>query len=488
MKSRTMVVVVAAMVVLALLSVAGSAVAGPPKTGPAQEGDVQLAGTVASQISYQGRLTNAAGSPLSGNYNLVFQLWNDATAGSQVGSDIVKNGVPVSNGLFTVELDVPQGAFKGQALWLRIQVNGQWLSPRQPLLPAPYALSLRPGARIVGAEGSYAVLSVSNGSPGGIWVSQKEAIVGWTSDGIALAGIAGTGTGVLGRSFQFRGVSGTSDTNDGVVGQSEGDGKSGVYGVNSHTGGFGVFGRNTARENIGYLGGTYGAYGESGANTGTGVFGKATASYGRGVIGYSTGSLGIGVMGEAPGNDAYGVYAQATGARGIGIYARGGPGGYAAEFRGNVKVTSSATAATIIELGEGLDFAEGFDVTDGAAIEPGTVLVIDPEHPGQLMVSDRPYDRRVAGIVAGANGLGSGVRLGVDAFDYDVALAGRVYCNVDATYGEVSPGDLLTTSPTPGYAMVVMDHEKAQGAILGKAMEGLPAGQKGQILVLVTLQ
>ena len=80
------------------------------------------------------------------------------------------------------------------------------------------------------------------------------------------------------------------------------------------------------------------------------------------------------------------------------------------------------------------------------------------------------------------------MRLGVGQFDYDVALAGRVYCNVDANYGEVNPGDLLTTSPTSGYAMVVKDRAKAQGAILGKAMEKLEQGKKGQILVLVTLQ
>jgi hypothetical protein len=69
-----------------------------------------------------------------------------------------------------------------------------------------------------------------------------------------------------------------------------------------------------------------------------------------------------------------------------------------------------------------------------------------------------------------------------------VALAGRVYCNVDASFGDVSPGDLLTTSPTPGYAMAVRDHRRAQGAILGKAMERMPKGLKGQMLVLVTLQ
>jgi len=68
------------------------------------------------------------------------------------------------------------------------------------------------------------------------------------------------------------------------------------------------------------------------------------------------------------------------------------------------------------------------------------------------------------------------------------ALVGRVYCNVDATEEAVRPGDLLTTSSTPGYAMKVKDYTRAQGAILGKAMDRLERGKKGQILVLVTLQ
>jgi hypothetical protein len=69
-----------------------------------------------------------------------------------------------------------------------------------------------------------------------------------------------------------------------------------------------------------------------------------------------------------------------------------------------------------------------------------------------------------------------------------VALAGRVYCNVDATAATVEPGDLLTTSDRPGYAMKAIDYPRAQGAILGKAMQKLEKGKKGQILVLVTLQ
>ena len=157
------------------------------------------------------------------------------------------------------------------------------------------------------------------------------------------------------------------------------------------------------------------------------------------------------------------------------------------EVRGNIRV-SNAAGDPVVELGQGLDYAEGFDVSDNRHIQPGALLVIDPDYPGQLKLSSKAYDRKVAGIVAGAQGLGSGVRLGNGQFDHDVALAGRVYCNVDTAYGAVEPGDLLTTSDTPGCAMVVKDYSQAQGAILGKAMEPLAAGQKGQLLVLVTLQ
>jgi hypothetical protein len=36
--------------------------------------------------------------------------------------------------------------------------------------------------------------------------------------------------------------------------------------------------------------------------------------------------------------------------------------------------------------------------------------------------------------------------------------------------------------------MLAKDGRKAAGSILGKALEALPKGKKGQILVLVTLQ
>ena len=211
------------------------------------------------------------------------------------------------------------------------------------------------------------------------------------------------------------------------------------------------------------------------------------------INGSADGRVGIGT--SSPGGQldvrtdtTYGIRTQATQTNGVALFAYGGPSGAAAHFRGNVVLYDYTTNAVVMELGTGLDYAEGFDVADPASAAPGTVLVIDPDSAGQLKVSHRAYDSCVAGIVAGAKGLGSGVRLGCGQYDRDVALAGRVYCNVDATAAAVLPGDLLTTSDTPGHAMKAGDRDKAQGAILGKAMQGLAKGCKGQILVLVTLQ
>ncbi|MFL7792399.1 MAG: tail fiber domain-containing protein, partial [Anaerolineae bacterium] len=56
--------------------------------------------------------------------------------------------VPVENGLFTVFLEIPPTLFDGQALWLGVQVEGdaQEMTPRQQLLPAPYALYANAGS------------------------------------------------------------------------------------------------------------------------------------------------------------------------------------------------------------------------------------------------------------------------------------------------------------------------------------------------------
>jgi hypothetical protein len=145
---------------------------------------------------------------------------------------------------------------------------------------------------------------------------------------------------------------------------------------------------------------------------------------------------------------------------------------------------------TQLRIRGGSDISEPFEISENEKIKPGMVLVIDSENPGNLKTSDKPYDRCVAGIICGAGGIKPGLMLTQeDVFDdgRQVALAGRVYGLCDASYGSIQPGDLLTTSQTKGYAMKVTDYEKAQGAIIGKAMSNLDEG-KGLVLILVSLQ
>jgi hypothetical protein len=119
------------------------------------------------------------------------------------------------------------------------------------------------------------------------------------------------------------------------------------------------------------------------------------------------------------------------------------------------------------------------------------IVSIDPGAPGKLTLSAQAYDRRVAGVISGAGGVKPGVTMGQEGTladgQHPVALSGRVYVWADASRGAIKPGDLLTTSPTPGHAMKAANPTKAQGAIIGKAMTGLKSG-KGLVLALVTLQ
>jgi hypothetical protein len=148
-------------------------------------------------------------------------------------------------------------------------------------------------------------------------------------------------------------------------------------------------------------------------------------------------------------------------------------------------------ACSSITINGGSDLAEPFPISSAnKEIPKGSVMVIDAENPGKLKISAKPYDPCVAGVLSGANGVNPGIQMqqqGVLEGGKNVALTGRVYVLADAAYGAITPGDQLTTSSTPGHAMKVSNHARAEGAILGKAMTSLSQG-KGMVLVLVTLQ
>lgn len=139
----------------------------------------------------------------------------------------------------------------------------------------------------------------------------------------------------------------------------------------------------------------------------------------------------------------------------------------------------------------GSDLAESFIINSETDVSPGMLISIDEGRPGELTLSVSEYDKKIAGVVSGANNINTGLLLNqkgaVTDGEFPVALTGRVYCYVDATHSSVEPGDLLTTSSTPGYAMKASNFDKAYGSIVGKAMTSLKAGEKGLVLILLTL-
>lgn len=153
------------------------------------------------------------------------------------------------------------------------------------------------------------------------------------------------------------------------------------------------------------------------------------------------------------------------------------------------KVLNSGEVVTpVLQITGGSDVVESFQTGEDGR-DPGTLVVIDEALPGWLCASSTPYDHKLAGVVSGAGGVQSGIRLGQAGVldgDTPVAVAGRVYVKCCVENGPIRPGDLLTTSSISGHAMRATDRELSHGAVLGKAMSRLDHGT-GLVLVLVNL-
>jgi hypothetical protein len=146
---------------------------------------------------------------------------------------------------------------------------------------------------------------------------------------------------------------------------------------------------------------------------------------------------------------------------------------------GNVYADGSFT-------GGGADVAERIDVSE--AVEPGDVVEIDPNNPGKFRKAREALSTRVAGVISTA----PGVVLGNKSAEHNdarpiLALAGRVPVKVTAKYGAIAVGDLLVSSPIPGYAMKCPEKSQCIGAVIGKALEPLAEGS-GLIEVQIVLR
>jgi hypothetical protein len=114
--------------------------------------------------------------------------------------------------------------------------------------------------------------------------------------------------------------------------------------------------------------------------------------------------------------------------------------------------------------------------TDSGEVATPRVKIALPEVAMPAMkISD---EQGTLHAVAGATSVGRGGYLSV------VTLGSYKMVKVDASFGAIRAGDLLTTSSHPGYAMKVGDKVAAIGAIIGKALGNLSTGT-GTIPVLV---
>lgn len=255
-----------------------------------------------------------------------------------------------------------------------------------------------------------------------------------------------------------------SSVGEGVHGESTSDGfVAGVTGITVNPKGNGP----------GVLGQSKGA--------GAGVFGENTAD-GTGGFFKSDKKEGLVAETKSPVDAAIvGIQRNPT-STGAGVYGEHIAGGTAGFFRGNVIITGDASFP-------GADFAEDFTIEDEVFAEPGTVMALSGK--GELAPCVCPYEKKVVGVVAGAGSFRSGIVMDKQEASavrrQPIALVGKVFCKVDANYGSIEVGDLLTSSATHGHAMKASDQTRAFGAVIGKAMAPLGEGL-GLIPILISLQ
>jgi len=494
--------------------------------GPAQ------ALNVGYVFTYQGSLADNGSAPTA-LYDFRFLLFDAASSGTQLGL-VTVNDLQVNGGIFSVDLDFGMSAFDAGAVWLQIEIRpgastGSYTTlPRQRINPTPFAIGLSLPMQQTGFAAT-PLVSLTNASigSGGEFVAGpyvtgdgtlNYGLIGRTPDNrLNAAGVRGENTAASGQVIGVEGVATNSIIGTGLVGRG---GATGVYGEAQATNGVGIRGVGTGTNAIGVIG--------DGASAGGSFYGTTSNSNGLLAIGQGTGS---GVF--ASNSTGTAVYATGTGQYRQGATVRINNGQSDAGMcqyvtnnstwatthmqndgtgevlwlekpqAGNFLVATTGTDwkfwldgagmthTKSLEILGGSDLSERFDVHGQSAPEPGTVVSIDSRGDGQLEVSSEPYDHRVAGVISGANGVRTGMLMGQDGTaasgDHPVALTGRVYCKVTTANGPIRPGDLLTTSSRPGYAMRASDPLRSQGALLGKAMGSLETGE-GLVLVLVGLQ
>src|SRR3990167_7916450 len=130
----------------------------------------------------------------------------------------------------------------------------------------------------------------------------------------------------------------------------------------------------------------------------------------------------------------------------------------------------------------GADLAEMY-YTREDSLKPGMVVAIDSTLRAGVKATTQSYEGGVLGVISTQPGvvLGNGADSGQDARSVPLALTGRVPVKVSTENGIVHPGDILTSSSTPGVAM----RATKAGAIIGQALTGFDGDGVGEVTVFI---
>ncbi len=498
MTGRTLSLVVGAIAIL-ILTVGVSAAFPAWQPSPPS----LAAATVTEGITYQGRLNGSGGNPVDGSVTMRFVVYDHEVAGSAVWDSGDMN-VTVQDGLFTVTLGVDHADFNGQALWLSIIVEGLTLSPRHELSPAPYALGLRPGADIVGDA-----IAAGDAILAGVAPATGAALQADANGGVGLLSASQNNIAVHGASNNSWGGYFTSDGGYGLRVESNGDDHYDHGAYISSDAGYAVYAQSAANQAL---------RGEAGDITGIsqplGTVGVAGIGANRGVYGAS--NNGVGVYGTTDTN--YAGYFYSDGYRGL--YASSPPGYFAGYFtnrggsgqpglyvNGTLNVNGSITATgskagyvVDISLNAGPEALEAGDLVAVVGVDDPVVGAIPVMRVvkatadnaaavvgvvDQRFVVEEENGERLARPAEALPQNAAGNAIQAEEYLSVVTLGAFMHIKVDAAYGPIQPGDLLTPSPNPGHAMRASD--ASPGTIVGKALESWDSGQ-GAIAVYVTMQ
>ena len=204
MKDQRILIIVLTLALLLIVAVGLSQAQGPgPDSAAESQEPLGPAAAVSDEIPIQGRLTDASGSPISGTRTITFTLYDSSVGGTAVCQDV--DAVSVVNGLFSARMGYCTASdINGQQLYLGIRVGSDpEMTPRQAILPVPYAWSLRPGANISGTIADDAILHVENSATSG------RGLRGYAT------AASGTNYGVVGRSSSPDGYGGYFANNGG---------------------------------------------------------------------------------------------------------------------------------------------------------------------------------------------------------------------------------------------------------------------------------